>query len=439
MTPPPCPYTFHFSLSHFPTLNILFLSRRYFPAVSGMSVYARNMTRALAQRGHDVTMISQYREDEVGVRVYGGGPPPDEPWMRVVGMRSVGEELGSVDPPADWERDMRDMVARSEELHAETPFDVVHAQYCYPTGLAAMEVSRRLGIPNVVSIQGGDGHWVGPCCRTHQRAMDAVLGHAGALVIGCDSFRAEVIENHGTPKERFTIVPGATNTDQFRPPEEVGALRSPARLLYHGRVDARKGSIDFVRAGRQLLDRGHDVRLVISGIGPDFDATREEANKLGMADRVEMPGAATYAESPARYASGDVFVSPTYAEGFSNTILEAMATGLPIVSTATVGVIDAVDHERNGLLHEPGDVEAQVELTERLLTDAVLRKRLAENALQDVREKYSWPVVAGQIEDVYKAVLAAPIDTSWTDIISVDEPVEEQDLSCRFRTAPQLL
>ncbi len=420
-------------------MNILFLSRRYFPAVSGMSVYARNMTRALADRGHHVTMISQYREDPVGVEVYGGGPPPDEAWMRVVGMRSVGEELGSVNPPADWERDMRDMVARGLALHAETPFDVVHAQYCYPTGLAAMEVSRRLGIPNVVSIQGGDGHWVGACCRTHQRAMDAVLNHAGALVIGCDSFRDEVIEKHGTPTSRFTIVPGATNTDQFKPAQELGALGQPARLLYHGRVDVRKGSVDFVRAGRQLLDRGHDVRLIVSGIGPSMTETRAEAEALGMSELVAFPGAATYAESPVRYADGDIFVSPTYAEGFSNTILEAMASGLPIVSTATVGVVDAIDHERNGLLHEPGDVEAQVELTERLLVDPVLRKRLAQNALRDVQEKYSWPVVATQIEEVYKGLIGKTIDSSWRKIISVDEKVEDQDLTCRFRVAPQLL
>ena len=420
-------------------MRILFLSRRYFPAVSGMSVYARNMTRALAERGHDVTMISQYREDPVGVGVYGGGPPPDEPWMRVEGMRSVGEELGSVAPPADWERDMRDMVDRSVELHLERPFDVVHAQYCYPTGLAALEVSRRLGIPNVVSIQGGDGHWVGPCCTTHQRAMDAVLGHAGALIIGCDSFRDEVIDNHGTPASRFTIIPGATNTDQFKPRDPLGAIGSPARLLYHGRVDARKGSVDFVRAGRRLLDRGHDVRLIVSGIGPDYDATVAEAERLGMSDRVAFPGAASYAESPGRYAAGDIFVSPTYAEGFSNTILEAMASGLPIVSTATVGVVDAIDHERNGLLHEPGDVAAQVTLTERLLTDADLRERLAANALRDVREKYSWPVVAAQIEGVYERLAGEPVDTTWTSIIGLDERVEEQDLSCRFRTAPQLL
>ena len=420
-------------------MRILFLSRRYFPAVSGMSVYARNMTRALAERGHDVTMVSQYREDATGVRVYGGGPPPDEPWMTVRGMRSVGEELGSEDPPADFERDMRDMVAESLRLHAAAPFDVVHAQYCYPTGLAAMEVSRRLGIPNVVSIQGGDGHWVGLCCETHKRAMDAVLGHAGALLIGCDSFRAEVVENHGFPPERFTVVPGATNTDQFAPAQPPGTLRTPARLLYHGRVDARKGSLDFVRAGRRLLDRGRDVRLVVSGIGPDFESTEALARELGMVDRVAFPGAAAYGVAHERYALGDVFVSPTYAEGFSNTILEAMATGLPIVSTHTVGVVDAIADGVNGLLVEPGDIDAQTAALERLLADESLRRRLAERALDDVRTKYSWPVVAEQIEGVYRSLIGKDVDDSWTDIIRVDERVEDNDLSCRFRTEPQLL
>ena len=420
-------------------MRILFLSRRYFPAVSGMSVYARNLTRALAARGHDVTMVSQYREDPTGVRVYGGGPPPDEPWMTVRGLRSVGEELGSEDPPADFERDIRDLVAEAERLHAERPFDIVHAQYCYPTGLAALEASRRLGVPNVVSIQGGDGHWVGACCTTHQRAMDAVLGHAGALLIGCESFREEVVANHGTPRERFTIVPGATDPERFAPARPPGTLRAPARLLYHGRVDARKGSLDFVRAARRLLDRGHDVRLVVSGIGPDLETTRALASELGLAERASFPGAAAYDLAHERYALGDVFASPTYAEGFSNTILEAMAAGLPIVSTRTVGVVDALDDGVNALLVAPGDVPALADALARLLADADLRRRLAARALADVRENYAWPVVAAQIEAVYASLLGRPVDTSWTRIIRADERVEDSDPRCRFRAAPQLL
>ena len=421
-------------------MRICFISRRYFPAVSGMSVYARNLTKALSELGHEVVMISQYREDETGVRIYGGGPPPGEPWMQVVGLRSLGEERGASGQPADFESDLRAMVDTAVTLHAERAFDVVHAQYAYPTGLAALEVSRRLGIPNVVSIQGGDGHWVGGCCSTHQRAMDAVLDHSMGLIIGCDSFRAEVVEKHGTDPARFTIIPGATNTDQFVPRTgRVGELRRPARLLYHGRVDARKGSLDFVHAGKRLIERGHDLRLVVSGIGPDFEATERLARDLGIAARVDFPGEARYAEAVARYHEGDIFLSPTYAEGFSNTILEAMACGLPIVSTRTVGVVDCIRDGENGLLVDAGNLDQLTTATETLLTDGTLRERLATAALAEVRSTYSWPIVAARITDLYRELSEQSIDESWTDIISTEETVAEADLSCRFRSQPHLL
>ena len=73
-------------------MNILFCSRRFFPAISGMSVYATNLLRQLVAAGHDVTMVSQYRADPTGTRVYGGGPPPEVPGVTVIGRRSVGEE-----------------------------------------------------------------------------------------------------------------------------------------------------------------------------------------------------------------------------------------------------------------------------------------------------------------------------------------------------------
>ena len=429
-------------------MRICFISRRYFPAVSGMSVYARNLTKALAELGHEVVMISQYREDPTGVRIYGGGPPPDEPWMEVHGLRSVGEEKGADNPPADFEHDTRVMVDKALALHAERPFDVVHAQYAYPTGLAALEVARRTGIPHVVSIQGGDGHWVGGCCTTHQRAMRAVLDHTMGLIIGCDSFRDEVVEKHGTAPDRFLIIPGATNTSQFQPaglarerldgPLPFAADR-PVRLLYHGRVDSRKGSLDFIHVGHRLIEEGYDLELVVSGIGPDFDATAALARELGVHERTRFLGEAAYSAAHLRYREGDIFLSPTYAEGFSNTILEAMAAGLPIVSTISVGVVDCLTDGANGLLTEPGDLPALTAATRRLLDEPELCYRLARAAYREVHAKYSWPVVARQIADVYERLQTTPVDNDWTRHITTDEQVADADLSCRFRTQPHLL
>ncbi len=197
-------------------MRVCFVSRRYWPAVSGMSVYAENLLRELVALGLEVVLVSQYRDDEAGTRVYGGGPPPPErvpAGVHVVALASRGETV----QPADFERDVTELADTVERLHAERPFDVLHAQYGYPPGLAVLAASRRTGVPNVVSIQGGDGHWVGTCCRTDQAAITTVLDHAGAVLIGSESFRDEVVGHHGTSPDLFRIVPGATDTSRFAP------------------------------------------------------------------------------------------------------------------------------------------------------------------------------------------------------------------------------
>lgn len=128
-------------------MRVCFVSRRYFPAISGMSVYAQNLLRELTQAGHDVTMISQYRGDEFGRAVYGGGPPPDVPGVRVIGLEQSGEQSSG-----DFERDIDVLVKTICAEHALAPFDVLHAQYGYPTGWAVMLAAKRLQLPSVVSI-----------------------------------------------------------------------------------------------------------------------------------------------------------------------------------------------------------------------------------------------------------------------------------------------
>ena len=409
------------------SLRICFVSRRFYPTISGMSVYADNLLGELVRMGHDVTMVSQYRGDELGRRVYGGGPPPEVPGVRVVGLESLGEQDGG-----DFERDMSTMVETIIAEHEESPFDVIHAQYGYPTGLAAMEASRALGVPNLVSIQGGDGHWIGSCCGTHKRAMLAVLGHAGALLIGSRSFADEVTENHGTPLERFTVIPNAVDTERFTPPEDrpLGTLSEDPLLLYHGRVDRRKGVLVLLDAFAELNEE-RPLRLAVSGIGPDLDAVAERVVELSLDDKVELVGYSPNGEVPSVYRRGEVFVTPTFAEGFSSTILEAMATGLPIVSTRAVGVVDCLRHEENGLLCEPGDAAGLAAELRHMLDDAALRERLAAQGLREARTLYSWPAIAGRIVDVYRELVGTRPDTDW----SADGPIEP----CRFRETPHLL
>jgi glycosyltransferase involved in cell wall biosynthesis len=402
-------------------VKICFVSRRYFPAISGMSIYAQNLLEQLVAGGHAVTMISQYRGDAFGTRVYGGGPPPPVPGVRVIGLEQQGEQDGG-----DFERDIGVMVATIVAEHEREPFDILHAQYGYPTGWAALLASRRIGVPTVVSIQGGDGHWVGGCCETHRLAMVRVLDHAGAVLIGGRSFADEVSERLGTAPGRFTIVPGAVDTRRFTPaPDAPGG---PVRILYHGRVDRRKGVLDFLHA---LTSVEGDWRATVSGIGPDLDAAKKLATELDLSERVTFTGYADYAAVPALYHGHHIFASPTYAEGFSNTILEAMASRLAVLSCRSVGVVDCMRDGENGLLVEAGDIAAQAEALSALVNDASLRQRLASAALAECRATYSWEAVGRQIAGIYA-------DLSGT-APNLDFSPDLPRSPCRFRAEPHLL
>ena len=402
-------------------MRVCFVSRRFFPAISGMSIYAINLLRQLVARGHDVTMLSQYRGDAFGKGVYGGGPPPDVPGVKIVGLEQLGEQDGG-----DFERDIDTIVTRIEKEHSTQPFDVLHAQYGYPTGWATLIAGRRLGLPVVVSIQGGDGHWVGSCCETHRMAMVRVLDEADAVLIGGESFAREVHERLGTAMERFTYIPGAVDTDRFVPAETPPP--GPISILYHGRVDRRKGVLDFIEAGTRLTG---DWQAVISGIGPDLEPARTLVAERRLSDRIRFSGYAEYADVPAIYRQHHIFASPTYAEGFSNTILEAMASGLAIVSCHAVGVSDCLRDGENGLLVQPGDIAAQAAALQRLIDDRTERRRLADAALAECKATYSWDVVGGMIADIYRQV-RAPGEAAF------DEQLPH-DPDCRFRAEPHLL
>lgn len=413
-------------------MRICFVSRRYWPAVSGMSAYAENLLRHLVRAGHEPVLVSQYRGDSAGRAVYGGGPPPADrvpAGVEVHALEALGEQAVGRGEPADFEADVATMTDTVLRLHARRPFDVLHAQYAYPNGLAVLRAARAAGLPAVVSVQGGDGHWVGTCCTTHRDLVRAVFAHAPALLIGSPSFAAEVCERHDLDPARFTVVPGATDAERFVPVASPGRVSDPAVLLYHGRVDARKGVLDLLDAVAKLRADTVPVRLLLSGIGPDLDSVATRITELGLADVVELLGAVPYERAHEVYARGEIFVSPTYAEGFSNTILEAMASGLPVISTDVVGVRDCVRPDENGLLVPPGDPAALAAAVRRLLDDPELRRRLAEQARTDVERQWSWPVIADRITDVYDG-LAVPVPEI------PDPPV---DLSCRFRAAPHLL
>ncbi len=169
----------------------------------------------------------------------------------------------------------------------------------------------------------------------------------------------------------------------------------PQLIVAVGRLIAKKGFADLVRACRLLMDRGKSFRCAIIGEGPLEEELREQIARLDLQDCVELPGTKPQHEIRESLAEANAFVLPSVIDpdgGMDNlptVIMEAMAAGLPVVSTAVGGIPEMVIQNETGFLVPPGDAVALASAIERLFDDIGLARRLGEGGFQRAKELFS--------------------------------------------------
>jgi glycosyltransferase involved in cell wall biosynthesis len=171
-----------------------------------------------------------------------------------------------------------------------------------------------------------------------------------------------------------------------------------------GRLSPEKGVEVALRVFELVRRRVPSARLYVVGEGPERVALEEEARRLGLGDSVLWLG---YQEDLKHlYSRMSVFLLPSRSEGLPNVVLEAMALGLPVVATAVGGVPEVVTDGRSGFLTSSEDVEGLARRVADLLEDEPLRQRLAQDALHDVRSRFSLGARLSALEQIYREVLA---------------------------------
>jgi len=170
-------------------------------------------------------------------------------------------------------------------------------------------------------------------------------------------------------------------------------------VLFVGRLDDGKGVPDLIEAVEKM-----DVRLRVVGDGnrrKEFEAlARQRLND----DQYEFIGEVSHDEVHAEYQAADLFCLPSYHESFGIVVLEALACGLPVVTTNLDAICEYVDDGENALLFEPGDVQALESAIRRLLDSRDLRQRLS-TAGRETAIRYSWPAQTEKMTSVYRELV----------------------------------
>jgi glycosyltransferase involved in cell wall biosynthesis len=167
---------------------------------------------------------------------------------------------------------------------------------------------------------------------------------------------------------------------------------------------AKKGFAEFITALALLRDRSANFRAVIGGEGEEAGALEAMTRRLGLEDSISFPG--WISDKAAFFRSIDIFCLPSLHEPFGIVALEAMAAGLPIVSTATEGPREILGDDVTALLAPPSDPAELAEKLHSMLADAPLRNRLAQAARHHVEARYDRSRVAETLGRAVREVIA---------------------------------
>ncbi len=209
----------------------------------------------------------------------------------------------------------------------------------------------------------------------------------------------------GIPFPKIAIVPHAIDTSKF-PYRPRSRFAESIRILYVGAHERRKGLNYLLEAMASLRNSGINAKLVTVGHGPMMGSLRDISQRLGISDLVDFRGYVADPDStllPQIYAESDIFVLPSLQEGFGFVLLEAMATGLPIVATNVSAIPEVLGDA--GILVPPRDAKALAEALKLLLEDRSKRLELGKRGQARLEALFTWDRVIPQVMRVYEEAI----------------------------------
>lgn len=382
------------------------------------ATYVHDINRHLVRRGHSVTVVtpgdpSLSREDMFdGVRIvrFPLNLPADLTYGRVAQSRvSWLGRFARVAVMANYlEAQHRAIMAEARENRT----DVIHAHWAIPTGPAAVIAARKLGVPSVITMHGGDVY-VNPeqgydfPTRWYVRpALRWTLRHAGALTAITEDCRQHALRA-GAPDDHIRLVFNGTDLRRFSPGENGSApdLQFGPNMIFACRqLFPRKGIRFLLEAAAQLKPRFPDLKVVLAGDGFERPELARLAADLGIGSDVTFLGWVPNADLPPYYRAAAVSVIPSLEEGFGIPAAEAMGCEVAVVASDAGGLPEVVEHGVTGLVVRRGDSGALAQAIGSLLADPERRRLMGQAGRERALRLFDWDRTAEQFEQLYAEV-----------------------------------
>jgi phosphatidylinositol alpha-1,6-mannosyltransferase len=395
------------------TLNVCFVTPEYFPISGGTGAYVYYLSHSLQKLGHNVHVVARDQQDSE--RTVNG--------IQVHYVKGVGNALTRY-----W-RFARSASIRIKELNKQNRIDIIHANLPLVPNFAIPKNSAKAIVCAVHSTWKGEAivtkrdnpKELNPNEKSMLRFNFVLRSYEKKLMKRSDALIAvskytvnELTDLYGIDKNKIHVIYNGVDIERFKPRpnraelrREFGLEEDKKTVLFVGRLYHRKGIDTMLRSVPPILKEFSNVKFVISGTGfkQKEESLRNLAKELDIEDHVTFLGYVPDEKLPLLYSASDIFVLPAIYENFPFAILEAQATGLPVISTNVGGIPEFLVDNQNGFVIEPRD---STQLTQRLLTllqDAKLAKEMGDRGRKLIEEKFDWRLITAQVIDLYHKLL----------------------------------
>lgn len=352
--------------------------------LGGTEVATYNIAKHLAKRGHDVHVMTQV---DVDPPIESKGEKFNVHSMKIKKVPLIGILLF-------W-------IKVLFTLKKIKP-DIIHIQ-SIDIGIGGLLGKILLKKPYVVYGRGGDVYspWV-----FKKIISKIIIKNAGAVIALTEDMKQEMTKIY---KRDITVIPNGLDITKFINLSKENIRRKMnipndvKIIIFIGRLKSVKGVEYLIEAMGLLGQKDVKTKLLLVGDGAERERLEQLVKELELTKNVMFVGRVSNEDIPKFLTMSDILVLPSLTEGFPNTILEAMASGLPIIATNIRGIPEIIKNGENGFLVESKNPEAIAEKILSLFENNELRKTISKKNKEDVK-RYSWEDTTKKIEDIYQSV-----------------------------------
>jgi len=292
-------------------------------------------------------------------------------------------------------------------------YQIIHAHLASSPAITATIAGKLLRKKIVVKF-GGAGK-TGDIQTSHRTFLGRIklkflMKYVNIFISPSEEIKEELI-NYGFAKGKVVKISNGVDIVLFHPVDDLQKENLKRRfnfpslpvLVYAGRLERGKGLAMLLMAWQRVVKVGRESYLVVVGEGSEKDSLIDLAKQLQIIESVKFTGAVRDVNKYLQ--TGDCFVLPSSAEGLPNALLEAMATGLPVIATKIGGVEEVIENKKNGFLFEPGSVDQLAKGILTLLSQSDLAHKLGQQARRTIEENYAIDIISEKYLKLYAEII----------------------------------